>query len=216
MIGRGLHRIRLRQISWSVVGLSLLFGCASAKNTAEQDAVWDAANLCERVHTGYRVDQVYPDGRYHVWATTNATTFQPFYECMSKELAAQKRVKLTNAPSRDLIYRAHFIAVAPASGYLAEAPTRVDTFKVDNPVTFYLNLNQSGRVLQAKFKWYGPDGKLVSQQDRVLRDPANSTHPRVWFTQILPSAQVQATGSWGMELFINDEQIDRYKFTVTQ
>lgn len=207
---------RLSRLVGSAMALSLLTGgCASMKNTPEQDAVWDAARACEHVHTGYKVDQVYPDGRYHVWGTTNSTTFQPFFECMSQQLAAQRQARLASGRPRDLVYRAYFIAVAPPSGYLASAPARVETFKADSPITFYLNLYQSGRVLQARFKWYGPDGTLVDQQNRVLRDPTGSTQPNVWYAQVLASARVKAVGRWAMEFYLNEELIDRYDLTVT-
>jgi hypothetical protein len=82
---------------------------------------------------------------------------------------------------------------------------------MDGPVTFFLNLYSSGRTLQAKFKWYDPSGKLVSQQDRTLHGPASNAS-RFWLTQVLPSVHVQAAGRGAMDLYLDDDHLGRYEF----
>ena len=139
-----------------------------------------------------------------------------FDQCVRERRAVLSRTSVATASPKDLIVHAHFIAVAPPAGVLTSTPEPITTFKVDNPVTFFLGLNQSGRVFQAKFKWYAPNGAVVLQQDRVIRDPKDSTQLRVWQTQVLPSAQVQETGRWAIELYLDDQRIDRYEFTVTR
>jgi hypothetical protein len=134
---------------------------------------------------------------------------------MSQELAAQRKAKLASVSPRDLVSRAYFVAVAPPNGNLAEPPARAESFKMDGPVTFFLNLYSSGRTLQAKFKWYDPSGKLVSQQDRTLHGPTSDAS-RFWLTQVLPSVHVQAAGRRAMDLYLDDDHLGRYEFTVTQ
>ena len=196
-----------------VLGLSV--GCAGQSLTPIQERTWAAVKECELYFADVQFDgRVDPDGRW--WRRGHAERLRAFDECVLERRAALSRQGFATAKPRDLILRAHFIAVAPPAGYLATAPDRITRFKVDTPVTFFLNMDQWERGFQAKFKWYGPDGALVLQQDRVLRGAKDSAQGRVWHTQVLPSAQVQQPGAWAMELYLGDQRIDRYEFTVSR
>jgi hypothetical protein len=194
-----------------VLGLSV--GCAGQSYTPIQELTWTAVKECERSFPEVRFDgRIDPDGRW--WRRGHAERLKAFDECVMERRAALSRQASGTANPRDLILRARFIAIAPPAGYLATAPEGITQFKIDTPVTFYLNMKQSGRVFQGKFKWYGPDGALVLQQDRVLREPKDSSYERVWHIQVLPSAQVQQLGLWTMELYVDNQRMDRYEFTV--
>jgi hypothetical protein len=65
-----------------------LAGCASLKNTPQQDLVWEMGKVCEG--SLYQVTRVEPDGRYWVQGASNVITFQPFFDCMEKERAKRQ------------------------------------------------------------------------------------------------------------------------------
>ena len=205
------HRDSLRGRWLRVLFLLVVPGCAALSNTAEQETTLSALHACDNF-PGVRIARVEPDGRY--WVTrTSEDDWRRFQECVTRHRVDASKAQFTTAEPRDLVSRAYFVKVPPPAGSLSSLPPAASEFQVDQPVTFFLNVYKSGRELLVKLKWYGPDGRLVAQQDRVLRDAAGPS-TRVWLAQTLPSASVQAVGVWTMELAIEDNVIDRYTFTV--
>lgn len=196
--------------------LWLCVGCAGQPLTPVQERTWGAVKECESTYPTVQVGRVDQDGRWWRRELDPSGKSGMFDQCVRERRAVLSRASVAAASPKDLIVHAHFIIAAPPAGVLTSTPEAITTFKVDNPVTFFLGMNQSSRVFQAKFKWYAPNGVLVLRQDRVIRDPKDSTQLRVWQTQVLPSAQVQQTGRWGIELYLDDQRIDRYEFTVSR
>jgi hypothetical protein len=182
------------------------------QNTPQQEATMDAMRACDHF-PGVRIDRVEADGRYWV-KQNNEGNWRLFRDCVAKYRADSAKAQYATAQPRDLVFRAYFIEVTPPTGTLQKLPEPVSRFKVDQPATFFLDLFKSGRTLMGKFKWYRPDGTLVAQQDRVLRDAIGAS-TRSWFAQVVPSVNVQVPGEWSLELTIDDQIIGRYPFTVT-
>ena len=63
-----------------------LAGCASLKNTPQQDYVWDRLKSCDRFTTIY-IDRVESDGRYWVRYVGGTSELGPFQDCMRKAIA---------------------------------------------------------------------------------------------------------------------------------
>lgn len=181
------------------------------QSTPQQEATWDAMRACDHF-PGVWIDRVEADGRYWV-KQNNYGNWRLFQDCVAKYRAESSKAQYATAQPKDLVFRAYLIRVAP-TGTLQTLPEPVSQFKVDQPVTFFLNLYKSGRTPMGKFKWYKPDGTLAAQQDRVLRD-STATSTRTWFAHVLPSVNVQVPGEWSLELTIDDQIIGRYPFTVT-
>jgi hypothetical protein len=196
-----------------VVVAILSVGCASMGNSPQQDATWAAMKPCDHF-PGVSIDRVEPNGKYWV-KQNNPGNWQRFQECVAQQRIDTSRARFVNSTPKDLIYHAYLIKESPPSGRLKDAPSPVTDFHADSPVSFYYVLWQSGRTLHAKFKWYRPDGTLAGQQDRSLRDSRTPGTTRTWFVQTLPSIQVQQSGTWALEFFIENQLIDRYNFTVT-
>ncbi|MDO8477320.1 MAG: hypothetical protein Q7W02_14210 [Candidatus Rokubacteria bacterium] len=182
------------------------------QNTPQQDATMDAMRACDHF-PGVWIDRVEADGRYWV-KQNNDGNYRLFQDCVAKYRADSSKAQYATAQPKDLVVRAYVIKVTPPTGTLQTFPEPVSQFKADQPATFFLNLYKSGRTPMGKFKWYKPDGTLAAQQDRVLRD-STATSTRTWFTQVLPSVNVQVPGEWPLELTIDDQIIARYPFTVT-
>jgi len=197
------------------LGLWLLAaGCASVQSTAQQDRTLEAWHACEKRVPGYvRLDYVRRDGSYHYhYGSSNDRV--ALDACMRQHHADTSKARYSSAAPKDLVHRAYFIKQEPPAGRPGGEPGSQGEFRLDGPVTFYYTVWQSGRALQAKFKWYGPDGALAQQQDRILRDSRTPGSTRTWFVQILPSVHVRHLGRWTLEFFIEDQIVDRYSFTV--
>src|SRR5262249_34869040 len=62
-----------------------LLGCGTFHNTLAQDRVWSAEQVCKGEVPGFRVQQVYPDGRYY-WLVDEAGKGTRAQQCMEREL----------------------------------------------------------------------------------------------------------------------------------
>ena len=62
-----------------------LAGCGTFHNTLAQDRVWAAEQVCKGEVPGFRVQQVYPDGRYY-WLVDEAGKATRAQQCMDREL----------------------------------------------------------------------------------------------------------------------------------
>jgi hypothetical protein len=83
-------------------------------------------------------------------------------------------------------------------------------------VVFYLERYKIGSSTNAKFKWYNPAGAIALQNDRTLREAEGGTGGWSWYTERLPSAQVQQPGEWSLEVSFEGDVVGRYPFTVSQ
>jgi hypothetical protein len=67
----------------AMIVLYLPTGCATLKNTPQQDYVWEIGRPCEHVSAGLRIVRVEADGRYWISGTNN-TSGGPFFECFAE------------------------------------------------------------------------------------------------------------------------------------
>lgn len=191
----------------------LLAGCGSMQNTPQQESTLAALSACDHF-PGVWIDRVEADGRY--WVKQNHPgNWRLFQQCVAQQKLDSSKVQYASAEPKDILYAAYFIKNAPPSGVLTndKRPEKQTNFKLDQPVTFFLDIHKTGKERMGKFKWYMPDGTLAEQQDRILRD-ASGTTPRTWFTQTLPSVKVQTPGTWSLELIIDEQTVSRYSFDV--
>ena len=212
----GKHPSRLNHRP-AAIGLALVASlataaCGTLRNTTEQEITLQALHACDR-YPGVRIDRVEADGRYWV-RKSNEEDWRQFQACVAQHRVDASTAQYASAGARDLVRHAYFVRMAPPAGTLTQPPSPVSEFEVDERVTFFLEIHNSGQVHTARFKWYGPDGRVAAQQDRMLRDSTGATTTRTWFTQVLGSAQVTAPGAWSLELAIGDQVVGRYGFTV--
>jgi len=67
------------------VSIASLDGCGTFHNTLAQDRVWTAEQVCKGEVPGFRIQQVYPDGRYY-WLVDEAGKATRAQQCMDREL----------------------------------------------------------------------------------------------------------------------------------
>lgn len=73
-----------------IVSLSVLAGCASTKDTPQQEYVWAMGRICDSRSNTWYLDQVKPDGSYTVRGATNAVPAPniPYFDCMREQFKA--------------------------------------------------------------------------------------------------------------------------------
>lgn len=76
---------RAARVSFLGVMLASLVGCGTFHNTLAQERVWAAEQVCKGEVPGFRVQQVYPDGRYY-WLVDEAGKATRAQQCMTREL----------------------------------------------------------------------------------------------------------------------------------
>jgi hypothetical protein len=199
-------------------------GCASPmKMTPAQERTWDAFHKCSPYARTVNLVDVREDGTYRYTYSSEGET-AAFKECMKKEqseaLKAQVAFKfdpavgaLTPPDAKYLVLHAYLTDAPPREGTPQSLPPKTISFRANQPVTFFLDLNRSWRDVQGKFTWYRPNGSVESQQERTLKDVAGSSDWG-WYTQALPAAPVREPGAWVLEASINNQAIGRYEFRV--
>jgi hypothetical protein len=71
----------------SLFVLSGLMGCASAKDTPQQEYVWAMGRICDSRSNTWYMDKVEPDVRYTIRGATNsvASPNLPYVDCMKEQ-----------------------------------------------------------------------------------------------------------------------------------
>jgi len=74
----------------SLLVLSVVAGCASAKDTPRQEYVWAMGRICDSRSNTWYMDKVDPDGRYTIRGATNsvASSNLPYVDCMKEQFTA--------------------------------------------------------------------------------------------------------------------------------
>jgi len=73
-----------------LLGVLLLGGCTTVRNTPEQDLVWSAYKQCKvegRIPSNIQLDRVEPDGR--AWYSANRTAYgaQELERCINEKVS---------------------------------------------------------------------------------------------------------------------------------
>jgi hypothetical protein len=73
-----------------LVVLPLLIGCASMKETPQQEYVWEMGRICDSRSNTWYMDKVEPDGRYTIRGATNSIGGPnlPYFDCMREQFKA--------------------------------------------------------------------------------------------------------------------------------
>jgi hypothetical protein len=74
----------------SLLMLPVLVGCASAKDTPQQEYVWAMGRICDSRSNTWYLDKVEPDGSYTVRGASNSVPAPniPYFDCMKEQFAA--------------------------------------------------------------------------------------------------------------------------------
>lgn len=75
-----------RSIATALLLGGWLSGCATLKNTPQQDYVWELGKVCELRVKPWIITRVEPDGQYHAHGMS-ATSGQDFLACMDEQIA---------------------------------------------------------------------------------------------------------------------------------
>src|SRR5947207_2447458 len=81
-----MHTYRIL-IAVLIVGFVWLPGCASFKNTPQQDYVWELGRMCQRENADWRMTRVDAAGRYWIQAG-DASGPNAFHECIARQRRA--------------------------------------------------------------------------------------------------------------------------------
>src|SRR5215813_10438436 len=75
--------VMTRRLAWFVL-VAAFAGCATAKDTPQQEYVWAMGRICDRQSNTWYLDQVKPDGSYTVRGATNSVPGPniPYFDCM--------------------------------------------------------------------------------------------------------------------------------------
>jgi len=123
-----------------------LAGCGTFHNTLAQDRVWAAEQVCKGEVPGFRVQQVYPDGRYY-WLVDEAGKATRAQQCMDREVRNWRGGQLASGvamPTSTPAATTGVAAVAPTS--LKELPLPV--WKVGDEWAFrYEHPSENGTVV---------------------------------------------------------------------
>ena len=78
-----------RRLAWFVL-VAAFAGCATAKDTPQQEYVWAMGRICDRQSNTWYLDQVKPDGGYTVRGATNSVPGPniPYFDCMREQFKA--------------------------------------------------------------------------------------------------------------------------------
>ena len=70
--------------------LPAIVGCASAKDTPQQEYVWAMGRICDARSSTWYLDKVQPDGSYTVRGATNSVPGPnvPYFDCMKEQFRA--------------------------------------------------------------------------------------------------------------------------------
>lgn len=205
---------RVLYAGFLLLALSLTACAGNMSSTPLQEATWDAGRMCSTRYPLIQINQVEPDGRYR-WVGRDGWTgsLQQFQACVGAE---RSKIVHAKATLKELVRNAYLTKVTPPNVVLTSGPPPTTDFKVDQPVIFYLERHKVGKVIEAKFKWYDPAGGVAFQNDRTLRESETGSGGWNWYTERLPSAQVQKPGAWALEVSFDDQIVGRYPFTVTE
>ena len=196
-----------------LLALAPFIGCASLKNTPAQDRALDAWAKCGSAGGGM-LGHIEPDGRIHYSVINSTANIKFIEECLARERQPPAAADYAAVPVRQLVRHAHFVAVAPTAP-LHEMPPKADRFAVGAPIPFFLVLHNSTRELRAEFKWYRPDGQLAYEDARTLRDVEGAgPGSGYWTVATLPRAHVQQVGRWRLEVYLDNELVERSDFRV--
>jgi len=77
-----MKEIRMKTAIIVIVAL-LTTGCASMKNTPQQDYTWEMGHKCNT--TDLQMTRVEADGRYWVQGASNVIRLTPYFECMKEQ-----------------------------------------------------------------------------------------------------------------------------------
>jgi len=203
-------------ISFLLSVLTLAACSASMQSTLLQEATWESGRMCSTRYPLLQIERVEPDGRYFYRGRDGWTGQLPgFQECVSTERSKAVYGKVTPKESIRNAYLTQTQVTPPPNTRLTSGPPAAKDFKVDQSVIFYLERYKTGRPVSALFKWYKPDGTVVFQSDRSIRDGEGGSGGWSWYTERLPSTNVQQPGAWSLEVSFDGEVVGRYPFTVS-
>lgn len=71
----------------SLLVLPVLVGCASAKDTPQQEYVWAMGRICDSRSNTWYMDKVEPDGSYTIRGAANSVPSPdlPYFGCMKEQ-----------------------------------------------------------------------------------------------------------------------------------
>jgi hypothetical protein len=87
-----------------LVVLPLFLGCASMKETPQQEYVWEMGRICDSRSNTWYMDKVEPDGSYTVRGATNSIGGPnlPYFDCMREQFKAHPFNDWVKAHKKDV------------------------------------------------------------------------------------------------------------------